>query len=386
MLRSSELGSISNLTEDETSFPIYESSSLRSKVLLNADNGGTPASTRSTRSRARSDDANLQTMKAPKFLSSEKLNGAEVSSILPTAQDAQASRIYTDVDNDELDLIGSSMFSRVEHERRRHGTREIEENSGSLMSVDVTSLASTKTSACSYAGTPKLVPHSVLLTDGANQVKVEREEHSMKRYESSKDKDDAMDDEEVETITKDAIDEEDSTTASALLMKELSDKSIAPTRVRGGGSPQEESLAAIPISSSQVDVGTHVNAQIMHTPVSVPNDEKLFQINGASQLDSRKRDFTIETDGNKHFDPIYTLPPLGVMPADFTRKAKPIRRKKDKEKEGKRDRDDTVPMGLARWSATLMANPLWRKVSRANKTLSTREWSVRSSQRCNCPR
>ncbi len=379
---SPERGSISNLTEDEISFPTHDSSSLRSKVLLNSDSSGAPAaSTRTTRSRARIED--VQPMKAPKLPSSEKSNGAEVSGGFPTVQDAQASRrdLDTDEDNDELDLIGSSAFSQTEHKRRHEIRPEIremekpsllEENGGTLMSVKgaaVSSLdASAKTSASSCVETPRLVPHPLLLTGRANEVKVEGEELSLNRLELLKDKDDAMDVDEGEAITKLIVaeeNEEDSTTASAAPIKELSGKPATPTLVQDSGVPEAK-------------VNTHINAQAMLTPTSAPNDDKLFQ-------DIQKGEFTIETDCNKHFNPVYTLPLLSILPTDFTRKAKPIKRKKDKEREGKRDRDDTVPMGLARWSATLMANPLWRKVSRAGKTLSTREWSVRSSQHRHCP-
>jgi len=325
-------------------------------------------------------------MKTP---SSEKSNGAEVSGGLPTAQDAQASRrdLDTDEDNDELDLIGSSVFSHTEHKRRLEIGPEIEkaslleETGAALMSVQGVAVsyldASAKISASSCVETPRLVPHSPLLTDRANEVKVEGEELFLNRLELSKDKIDPMDVDEVEAITKPILAEEseDSTRASAALIKEFRGKTATPAIVQGSGLPEEESLATTD-SSSQAKVNTPINAQpIMLTPTSSSNDEKVLQ----------KGEFTIETDGNKHFNPVYTLPPLSILPADFTRKAKPIKRKKDKEREGKRDRDDTVPMGLARWSATLMANPLWRKVSRAGKTLSTREWSVRSSQNRHCP-
>jgi chromatin modification-related protein VID21 len=326
-------------------------------------------------------------MKTP---SSEKSNGAEVPGGLPTAQDAQASRrdLDTDEDNDELDLIGSSVFSHTEHERRLEIRPEIEkashleETGAALMSVEGVAVsyldASAKISASSCVETPRLVPHSPLLTDRANEVKVEGEELFLNRLEVSKDKIDPMDVDEVEAITKPILAEEseDSTKASAGL-KEFRGKPATPAIVQGSGLPEEESLATTD-SSSQAKVNTHINAQPMLTPTSSSNDEKVLQ-------DIQKGEFTIETDGNKHFNPVYTLPPLSIFPADFTRKAKPIKRKKDKEREGKRDRDDTVPMGLARWSATLMANPLWRKVSRAGKTLSTREWSVRPSQNRHCP-
>jgi len=77
-------------------------------------------------------------------------------------------------------------------------------------------------------------------------------------------------------------------------------------------------------------------------------------------------------ENRQQLDVKYTLPPLSVLPTDFIRKVK-TRRKKD----GKREKDDAVPMGLTRWGATIMANPLWKRVAKATKCLNTREWGVR---------
>jgi chromatin modification-related protein VID21 len=90
------------------------------------------------------------------------------------------------------------------------------------------------------------------------------------------------------------------------------------------------------------------------------------------------------------FNPQYTLPPLKALPVEFNRKGKPTKqqRKREKEREknagsekgdGRKDKDnkdDWVPMGLNKWGATVRTNPVWKKVSRASKCLSTREWGV----------
>lgn len=81
----------------------------------------------------------------------------------------------------------------------------------------------------------------------------------------------------------------------------------------------------------------------------------------------------------QQYDPQYKLPPLSVLPAEFSRKTKTTKRKKERERDkldGKKDRDEVLPMGVSRWGATLLANPVWKKVSRANKCLSSREWGV----------
>ena len=79
----------------------------------------------------------------------------------------------------------------------------------------------------------------------------------------------------------------------------------------------------------------------------------------------------------------YTLPPVKSLPLDQQRRLKlsKSQRKKDKEKdkgpEGRKDgTDDWAPLGLNKWGATIRANPLWKRVSRATKTLSTRDWNV----------
>ncbi|KAJ4487562.1 hypothetical protein J3R30DRAFT_946732 [Lentinula aciculospora] len=79
----------------------------------------------------------------------------------------------------------------------------------------------------------------------------------------------------------------------------------------------------------------------------------------------------------------YTLPPLDALPADFRTKSKKIKQKKKererekaenrKDKEGK---DDWVPWGLTRWNATIRTNPVYKRVARATKCLSTRDWAI----------
>ena len=85
------------------------------------------------------------------------------------------------------------------------------------------------------------------------------------------------------------------------------------------------------------------------------------------------------------FEREYTLPSLKLLPLEYNRKVKSakLQRKRDKgrdKNEGRRDkdgtRDDWYPLGLNRWTATVNANPVWKRVSRASKCLSTREWAV----------
>jgi chromatin modification-related protein VID21 len=90
-----------------------------------------------------------------------------------------------------------------------------------------------------------------------------------------------------------------------------------------------------------------------------------------------------------HFNPQYTLPPIKSLPVEFNRKGKLTKqqRKREKERErfergsekveGRKDvKEEWVPIGLNRWGALLRANPVWRRMSRATKCLSTRDWNV----------
>ncbi|KAK2467018.1 hypothetical protein APHAL10511_001276 [Amanita phalloides] len=75
----------------------------------------------------------------------------------------------------------------------------------------------------------------------------------------------------------------------------------------------------------------------------------------------------------------YSLPPLKSLPIEYSRKNRSKQRKRDKEREkndAKRDNNDWIAMGLNKWAATINANPIWKKVARATKCLSSREWAV----------
>ncbi len=77
----------------------------------------------------------------------------------------------------------------------------------------------------------------------------------------------------------------------------------------------------------------------------------------------------------------YTLPPVSALPLELQKKGKPPKlRKRDRDKErsgsdgGKKE--EWTPLGMARWAAVLRANPVFKRVSRASKCVSTRDWNV----------
>lgn len=82
----------------------------------------------------------------------------------------------------------------------------------------------------------------------------------------------------------------------------------------------------------------------------------------------------------------YDIPPLKYLPPEYNRKTKSTKKKREKEREkneGRRDtRDDWNPLGLNRWAATIASNPVYKRVSKAHKCLSTRDWAV--SYLCRC--
>lgn len=76
----------------------------------------------------------------------------------------------------------------------------------------------------------------------------------------------------------------------------------------------------------------------------------------------------------------YTLPFAKSLPLDQQRRLKLGKslRKKDKVPESRKDGiDDWTPLGINKWGVSIRANPLWKRVSRATKTMSTRDWNVR---------
>ena len=78
----------------------------------------------------------------------------------------------------------------------------------------------------------------------------------------------------------------------------------------------------------------------------------------------------------------YSLPPLSILPAEFRRNGSGRHKKKrDKERHERgsdRDsrRDDWTPLGINKWAAILRANPVWKKLSKASKCVSTHDWNV----------
>ena len=115
-------------------------------------------------------------------------------------------------------------------------------------------------------------------------------------------------------------------------------------------------------------------------PIPLKQTEHVYNFDALAPPSSKSLEPSISpVHYRQQYDPQYKLPPLSVLPAEFSRKTKTNKRKKERERDksdGKKDRDEVLPMGVSRWGATVLANPVWKKVSRATKCLSSREWGV----------
>ena len=102
-----------------------------------------------------------------------------------------------------------------------------------------------------------------------------------------------------------------------------------------------------------------------------------------------KQDTGVSTQSDRKYlqtnpSPAYTLPPLKSLPPEFHRKKiTKAQRKKEREREKEKDgggsggaREDWAPMGLNKWGASIRANPVYKKVGKATKCVTTREWNV----------
>jgi len=124
---------------------------------------------------------------------------------------------------------------------------------------------------------------------------------------------------------------------------------------------------------------------IMLAVSSSAASEPSFSLEGTFPRPSMSLPLLSPMQSRHEFGREYTLPPLKLLPLEYNRKGRSTKLQRKREKgrdktDGKRDkdgtRDDWYPLGLNRWSATVSANPVWKRVSRASKCLSTREWAV----------
>jgi len=161
------------------------------------------------------------------------------------------------------------------------------------------------------------------------------------------------------------------------------DREPSPDLILPSSSPVLEKQKSPPrtMVHTTVDIASIQPSLLIPTPTS-PVADPAFSFDEAESEQSEETPAAITSaDGQRHhhFNPAYTLPPLKSLPPDYLRKGKSVKQKKrekEREKVDGKIKDEWTPMGLTKWGATIRANPVWKKVSRATKCLSTRDWGV----------
>lgn len=355
-----------------------------------------------------------QTKPHRNLLSDELRTGADVLS-LPLLKDIRESPLLntktsveeSDEDNDELDLIGSSAFS-VEGERRQVHTA-IEQNTplqvsrhpvsadigqeavAEDISMDGQELARESTG-------PEIEPEEhvkfpVNSLDDDDNMQGDPYGEASSTHSPKHESMDLYQDDIDETLQKPAIVDVSEVTGAgdiplpqpdemdnerkrlanfAAIVGPLSDEKSSPSLLTPRNLPIKIDLP--PIIREEI---------IIPMPLS-PAGDQVYHIDILAAPKSLEPPIS-PVHYRQQYDPQYKIPPLSVLPAEFSRKTRTTKRKKERERDksdGKKDRDEVLPMGVNRWGATVLANPVWKRVSRATKCLSTREWGV-----ClhNCP-
>ena len=130
-----------------------------------------------------------------------------------------------------------------------------------------------------------------------------------------------------------------------------------------------------------VDVATLQPTLFIPTPTSPALTAPVFSFeNGEAEATVESPSTSNQPEIRRHhFNPAYTLPPAKFLPPEYSRKSKPSKqRKRDKDKTEAKTKDEWMPLGFVKWGALIRANPVHKKVSRATKCLSTRDWGVSS--------
>ncbi|KAF9453258.1 hypothetical protein P691DRAFT_771618 [Macrolepiota fuliginosa MF-IS2] len=385
-----DIGSITNLSENE------QLSEIRSQSLTSFL---TPSPTldkgtmrRTTRSQSRvasltkspSPSPSKQSV-APVSLSIVSLKsppGQEVTKI-PLVKTPLVRDMDVNDDRDELDLIGSPLSDDEEKKPPAtpqpgnvdpkepsllhwspqpgvDGGTQAAEHDGDSMNVDEP-IAEESVSNAETAGP---VTSSDLGTSQEGQEKSSIEDSEMK--DSENEVDDSSEEEVSRTV--------DRPSHPAQLVTSFSSdapiKSSIPFMPPGSSSPIQ--IAPIP-RPPIVILAPSTSEDITHFTF----DESLFA--GPEQAKIPNSPLT-----HRHqYNPNYSLPLLKSLPPEFNRKVKTKSRRKEREreKEGGKEKEngkkeDSFPMGINRWAATLNANPVWKRVSRPSKCLSSREWAV----------
>jgi chromatin modification-related protein VID21 len=145
-------------------------------------------------------------------------------------------------------------------------------------------------------------------------------------------------------------------------------------------------------SSHQTITTVNPEALMIHkphpvlTPSPLPSLPSVYPYKFEESRDTPSSPTALKRQKLVQFAPEYTLPPLKLLSAEFNRKARPAKLQRKKEKEQQKadnkkdkDKDDWVPQGSQKWMISLKLNPVYKKLNRSSKCISTKDWSVSGS-------
>ena len=360
--------------------------------------------------RAQSELSSSSLTKSHRNLSSDELRtGADILP-LPLLKDVSESPLLnnktlveeSDEDNDELDLIGSTAFSTEGERRQDYIAIEQDTHSPQVsrysvpadiaqeaviedISMDDQELAPESTSA-------EIEPEEDVksLVNGLNDddnMQADPYGESSSTHSPKHDSMDVYQDDRDGILQKPAtIDVPEITGASNIPLPQLDEM---PNQRNGLGDfvaivnplPNEESSPSLLTPRNlpiKIDLPPIIREDIVIPVPLNPSANQVYHIDTLAAPKSLEPSIS-PVHYRQQYDPQYKIPSLSILPAEFSRKTRTTKRKKERERDksdGKRDRDDVLPMGVSRWGATVLANPVWKRVSRATKCLSTREWGV----------
>lgn len=144
-------------------------------------------------------------------------------------------------------------------------------------------------------------------------------------------------------------------------------------RAEGSEQPERPALKATP-SEPCINPATsvkHHNSIVIPAPLEPSLSSDQFNNTAIAPFPDHGPAAAQTSASVLQFKMEYPLPHSSILPPEFNRK-KTSKRKKDRsDKKG-----DDLPMGLNRWAATLTANPVYHRLRRSTKCLSTKDWTV----------
>lgn len=118
---------------------------------------------------------------------------------------------------------------------------------------------------------------------------------------------------------------------------------------------------------------------------STPGRSSSSSYNGDSSAQPSIEGKSITSPTAPHHN-AYTLPPLKQLPAEYQRRGKGRSQRKKQDRDRGLDRrdktttaEDWAPLGINKWGITMHVNPVFDKVSKATKCLTSHDWSVSSA-------